>query len=104
MRFAPLLLATLALAACGSGSGSDTGGADRPPKDQFAGTCGGCHTLADAGTSGTFGPNLDDLKPDKARVLAAIAEGPGAMPSGLFEGDAADAVAGYVSSVAGSDG
>src|SRR6266496_532075 len=25
--------------------------------------CGGCHTLKDAGTNGTIGPNLDDTKP-----------------------------------------
>jgi hypothetical protein len=26
--------------------------------------CGGCHTLADAGATGTSGPNLDELAPD----------------------------------------
>jgi len=26
----------------------------------FSQNCGGCHTLADAGTAGTIGPNLDD--------------------------------------------
>ena len=32
-------------------------------KEVFLGAsaCGTCHTLADAGTSGTVGPNLDDL-------------------------------------------
>ena len=106
MRIAPILLAAVALAGCGgsdSGSGeSNGGGSDEPPKAQFAGTCGSCHTLADAGTNGSFGPNLDDLAPDKARVLAAIAEGPGSMPDGLLEGSAAEAVAGYVASAAGS--
>ncbi len=103
MRIVCLLLITAGLLGCGSGASPDPN-AERPPKDQFAGTCGSCHTLADAGTSGTFGPNLDDLAPDKARVLAAIAGGPGAMPSGLLEGAAADGVAEYVASVAGSDG
>ena len=34
-------------------------------KEVFLGTsgCGACHTLADAGTSGTIGPNLDDSQP-----------------------------------------
>ena len=55
----------------------------------------------DAGTSGTFGPNLDEIKPNKALVLKTIKAGPGAMPSNLFTGAKADAVASYVSSVAG---
>ena len=29
-------------------------------KQLFVKTCGSCHTLADAGTKGTIGPNLDD--------------------------------------------
>ena len=32
-------------------------------KDIFLANCGSCHTLADAGTSGKIGPNLDQLKP-----------------------------------------
>ena len=103
VRFAPLLLALLALAGCGGDAGSTTGedGAARPAGEQFAGTCGSCHTLADAGTEGSFGPNLDELAPDEARVLTAIAEGPGGMPPGLLEGEAADAMAAYVASAAG---
>src|SRR5689334_21523523 len=37
-------------------------------KDLFASTCGGCHTLNAAGTTGTVGPNLDQLMPDQATV------------------------------------
>ena len=37
-------------------------------KAVFTSNCGSCHTLADAGTTGAVGPNLDDLKPDAARV------------------------------------
>jgi mono/diheme cytochrome c family protein len=95
VRILPLLIALFVLG-CGS---SDTG--PKTPKQRFAGTCGSCHTLADAGTKGTFGPNLDDLKPDKARVLRAIATGPGGMPDGLLDGEQADAVAGYVAAFAG---
>lgn len=119
-------LVSVALFAAGCGSSSDTGsstsgteatadtGAKAEPADMaasagegkasFASTCGGCHTLKDAGTKGAAGPNFDDLKPDKAKVAAAIEKGgtgSGAMPKGLLTGDKADQVAEYVSSVAG---
>jgi mono/diheme cytochrome c family protein len=42
--------------------------------------CGTCHTLSDAGTSGTVGPNLDDAKPDLALVVDRVLNGKGAMP------------------------
>jgi cytochrome c6 len=47
----------------------------------FTGACGGCHTLADAGTSGTVGPNLDDKKPDYRHATAQITNGGGGMPA-----------------------
>jgi cytochrome c553 len=65
--------------------------------------CGGCHTLADAGTSGNVGPNLDDAQPDAALVVDRVTNGQGGMPSfsgTLSEQQIAD-VAAYVSSVAG---
>ena len=43
--------------------------------------CAICHTLADAGAEGAVGPALDELKPDAARVAAALRDGVGAMPS-----------------------
>ena len=101
MRYLPVALITLALAGCGSDGGGGDGGGGQTPAEQFAGTCGNCHTLADADTSGTFGPNLDELKPSADQVLAAIAEGPGAMPAGLLDGAAADAVANYVAQASG---
>ena len=70
-------------------------------KDLFAGTCGGCHTLKAADTSGTTGPNLDELKPDAERVKTAIREGPSVMPENLFEGEEADQVAQFVADNAG---
>lgn len=79
------------------------GGADGAAVFASAG-CGGCHTLAAADTSGSVGPNLDDLRPDEDAVSAAVRGGPGAMPS--FEGDLSDAeitaVAAYVAGSAGS--
>jgi cytochrome c6 len=43
--------------------------------------CGACHTLADAGTSGTIGPNLDDAQPSEDLVIDRVSNGQGAMPS-----------------------
>ena len=75
-----------------------------PGKDLFASTCGGCHTLAAAQTTGTVGPNLDDLKPDQATVQAAIKNGgtgSGAMPANLLTGAEAQQVAAFVAASAG---
>lgn len=49
----------LALSACGTG-GYTSGGSQGTGKKLFVQACGGCHTLADAGTNGKVGPNLDD--------------------------------------------
>jgi mono/diheme cytochrome c family protein len=43
--------------------------------------CKGCHTLADAGATGTVGPNLDQAKPDYRLVTARVTLGKGGMPS-----------------------
>jgi mono/diheme cytochrome c family protein len=51
-------------------------------KELFASNgCGGCHTLADAGSSGNVGPNLDDAQPDYELVVTRVTEGQGAMPA-----------------------
>ena len=66
--------------------------------------CGICHTLAAAGAAGTIAPSLDELKPSKEAVRAAVVEGAGVMPSyadKLTEEEIA-AVAEYVARVAGS--
>jgi mono/diheme cytochrome c family protein len=66
----------------------------------FKAKCGGCHTLAAAGTTGTVGPNLDQLKPALARVKTQVEHGGASMPA--FKGVLTDpqiaAVAKYVSS------
>lgn len=75
-----------------------------PGADLFAGDCGSCHTLAAADTSGAIGPNLDDLQPDQAEVLAAIQNGgagSGAMPANLLAGTEAQQVAAFVAANAG---
>jgi mono/diheme cytochrome c family protein len=72
-------------------------------KSIFAQKCVSCHTLADAGASGTVGPNLDQTKPSKDLVVDRVTNGQGGMPSFKDQLDAAqiEAVADYVSSVAG---
>jgi mono/diheme cytochrome c family protein len=44
------------------------------------GPCAGCHTLADAGTTGTVGPNLDQLKPPLSLVVERVTMGGAVMP------------------------
>jgi cbb3-type cytochrome c oxidase subunit III len=72
-------------------------------KDIFVANCGSCHTLADAGTNGTVGPNLDQLKPGLAVVQRQVINGGGAMPAfkGTLTPEQITAVSKYVSSAAG---
>jgi mono/diheme cytochrome c family protein len=83
-----------------------TGATTETPTDGksiFTATCGSCHTLADAGTTGTVGPNLDDSKPPKDLVVDRVTNGQGAMPSfkGTLDSQQIEAVADYVASSAG---
>jgi mono/diheme cytochrome c family protein len=90
-------------AAGGAGSGSKT--AARPNGKQiFASAgCASCHTLKDAGATGTVGPNLDQLKPAQDVVARQVEHGGGAMPAfkGRLSPAQIAAVAAYVSRVAG---
>lgn len=69
----------------------------------FKSQCASCHTLKDAGATGTVGPNLDQLKPPFPIVQHQVINGGTVMPA--FKGKLTDAqiraVAKYVSSVAG---
>jgi len=115
LRLALLACIALALGACGGGDDSGgeattteaattTGGGAASGEQIFTSNCGGCHTLQAAGTNGTTGPNLDDLKPDEATVEQQVRNGGGGMPA--FEGQLSDAqisaVASYVAGNAGS--
>jgi len=85
----------------GEGEGDPEAG-----KEVFLGSsgCGTCHTLSDAGTSGTVGPNLDDAQPSHDLVVDRVTNGQGAMPSfsSTLSDEQIQDVAAYVSSVAGS--
>jgi len=125
-RLAPVLRGALILLACcavlaGCGKGTTTtptpqtviGKVAAPPKvtgNAVAGKqvfetagCKSCHTLKDAGATGTVGPNLDEAKPPADLVVDRVTNGKGVMPSfsGQLSAKQIADVAAYVSSVAG---
>jgi cytochrome c553 len=64
------------------------GGASNVKGDPTAGKqvfmsagCTSCHTLKAAGSTGTVGPNLDQLKPPEAIVVHQVEVGGGPMPA-----------------------
>jgi mono/diheme cytochrome c family protein len=76
-------------------------------------SCASCHTLADAKSQGTVGPNLDDaLSSDKTQgfstqtltdvVRGQIAYPEAPMPANLYRGQDARDVAAYVAKCAGN--
>jgi cytochrome c6 len=73
----------------------------------FSEYCRLCHTLEAAGSVATVGPNLDELRPNKALVLDAIhngrARGNGAMARDLVVGQDAEDVATFVARAVGKD-
>ena len=102
-----LTLGSVALAGCG---GDDEGAAEEPPTattDEGTTTeettteadggaqgnaeagaqlfadngCGNCHTLEAAGSTGTTGPNLDELQPSFKAAVEQITNGGGVMPA-----------------------
>jgi cbb3-type cytochrome c oxidase subunit III len=127
-------LAAAALLAAGCGTGGVASAGERPDtatgQQLFSASCGSCHTLQAAGTTGTLGPNLDNA------FAASVAQGykqssienlvldqirlgsgtvatyttnkkftPGTtMPANLVKGQDAVDVAAYVASVAGQSG
>jgi mono/diheme cytochrome c family protein len=88
-----------------TGEGGEVEGDPGAGKEVFLGGsgCGGCHALADAGTSGAVGPNLDETMPSYALIVDRVTNGKGGMPafsSSLSEQDIQN-VAAYISEVAG---
>jgi cytochrome c553 len=43
--------------------------------------CGSCHTLEEAGSSGTIGPRLDDTPMSQDAIVRQVADGGGGMPA-----------------------
>ncbi len=83
-----------------TGTDTGTGGQGDPAagKTVFITNCGGCHTLADAGTSGTIGPNLDAAKPSVQLAVDRVTNGKGVMPAfkDSYSAEQIAAVADYV--------
>jgi len=77
--------ATTAETATGGGEtttgGGETGDAANGKAVFASAGCGSCHTYSKAGSSGSIGPNLDDLAPSFATVERQVTNGGGAMPS-----------------------
>ncbi len=85
---------------------TETGAAGSDPVGRvvFTENCGSCHTLADAGTTGTVGPDLDQSQPAEALVVERVTNGQGVMPpfEGVLTEEEITEVAVYVSAAAGS--
>ncbi len=107
-----LLVPALILANRGAAAGgTDVLASEQPTKEEeegktlFAERCASCHNLDAANARGVQGPDLDEVgKMSKKRVLTAIrigGTGEKQMPSGIYTGQDADAVAVYVTKVAG---
>lgn len=121
-RFSPLRRGRVAVAAVALGgalvlAGCGSSGGDAEAGKKLFNACAGCHTLQDAGATGssnpaTGGPNLDDAfrqsreagMPESqfaAVVHRWIQEAQPPMPRDLLTGQDAKDVAAYVASVAG---
>ncbi len=117
IRLGAFLLVAAALLTAGCGGEEVTGFEDANRsngKSLFATSCGSCHTLADAATAGTVGPNLDQAlgyacsqgfaeSTTFSVVNGQIDLASGAMPADIVTGQDAADVAAYVASVAGKD-
>jgi mono/diheme cytochrome c family protein len=121
--FVPLvcLLGALAVSGCGAVGRVTTGDASHG-KQLFSAaatasepSCASCHTLADAKSQGTVGPNLDDaFSSDKAQgfseqtirdvVRGQIAYPESPMPANLYRGQDAKDVADYIAKCAANPG
>lgn len=76
-----ILVAAVALVSCGGADGSAAGDAVNGKRLFAAKGCGGCHTFAAAGSSGTVGPDLDAALPSPRTVVRQLSGPVGLMPS-----------------------
>ncbi len=121
-RALPILAATALIAIVTAGCGTTNADPARG-RSLFIQTCGSCHTLAQAATTGTQGPNLDaafgavraaggfngdtiaGLVKAQVEFPRPITNNPSvSMPAKLVEGQDLEDVAAYVGSVAGVPG
>jgi mono/diheme cytochrome c family protein len=114
-----VLAGALGATGCGTTGLPEAGAGDTTQgRALFIEKCGSCHVLADAGTQGQIGPNLDDaFRQSRADGLGEttiesvvrnqiaypveepVTGSPG-MPADIVTGEDADSVAAYVASVA----
>ena len=85
----------------GGGGGGEGGAAGDPAagEEVYASAgCGTCHTLEEAGSTATVGPNLDESSIDEAGAAQQVAEGGGGMPpfSGQLSQEQIQDVAAFV--------
>jgi cbb3-type cytochrome c oxidase subunit III len=115
-----VLIAAIAATGCGTTGLPEAGSGDADQgKVLFKANCAQCHTLADAGTRGVIGPNLDDafrqsrvdglgdltiksvVRDQIAYPVEHPTTGAPGMPADIVTGEDADSVALYVGTVAG---
>lgn len=85
----------------GGGGGGEGGAAGDPAagEEVYASAgCGTCHTLEEAGSTATVGPNLDESSIDEAGAAQQVADGGGGMPpfSGQLSEEQIQDVAAFV--------
>ena len=115
------VVAALLTAGCGETVGHTDATGDRANgKELFVAKCGSCHTLADAGTKGQIGPNLDYaflqsrrdglgestiMQVVRGQIAYPVTEtstGAPGMPKDIVTGQAAVDISTYVAAVAGT--
>jgi mono/diheme cytochrome c family protein len=86
---------------------SDLTESEKHGRELFGLRCANCHTLQAANAIAQVGPNLDQIRPNKATVLNAIENGKsagnGQMAGGLYTGEDAEDVANFVAKAVGSN-
>jgi cytochrome c553 len=82
------------------GDGEGGGGDAAAGEAVFTANCGSCHTLEEAGTTGTTGPSLDEVTLDAEAVATQVENGGGLMPafSGQLSEEEIANVAAFVAS------
>lgn len=114
-----LLAGALVATGCGTTGLPEAGAGDTTRgRELFGEKCGSCHELADAGTKGQIGPNLDNAfrqaRADglgertiesviRSQISYPVEEPPTGspgMPADIVTGEDADSVAAYIASVA----